>query len=576
MSQGENSSNQDRKSGAGDFRADPTGRMNEDVRSAPQIAVITAMGLVAMAASVALYTEGHASGLSAFFYGLFGFIFLVLIHGLLRHYKHTLELSPRVDRIEDDVDRLQSDFDSYGDLSDRFHQLDELTKQVEELQGRLSHGGGSRDVTYSGEAVSDEAVLQEVAELEQEIRDIRADIEASSRGQRQQFGSEMQVLQTLIKQVAEQYGGPPSRPGFDSGPSRSTGYGGQQGGVPVPSNYGFNEQGTSNFGLETLSQDGGTLGGGTLSTSLGSMTESDLATGFGQLGEPAGSDSTEHEEVPAPAADQETFAFSDVEETAADQAFAEAEPDMLDVVRDSIETNRVELFLQPIVGLPDRDVRYYEALTRLRDRDGQLMLPDIYIDVAEKSGMMPFIDNIMLFRTVQVIRRLSEKDSPRGVFCNISHFSLLDPEFFPEFIEFMGENQHLSDYLFFEFSQPMIRSAGAEELAGLSALAKLGFKFSMDQVTDLNLDFRALGEKSFRFMKLDVRIFLHGMADSGARIHAADMASYMKRNGLELIIEKVEDERSVASLEDYEVPLAQGYLFSEPRPVRPEIFNAAA
>src|SRR5262245_39331072 len=39
----------------------------------------------------------------------------------------------------------------------------------------------------------------------------------------------------------------------------------------------------------------------------------------------------------------------------------------------AIEANRIDLYLQPIVTLPQRKVRYYEALTRLRADDGTLL-----------------------------------------------------------------------------------------------------------------------------------------------------------------------------------------------------------
>lgn len=247
---------------------------------------------------------------------------------------------------------------------------------------------------------------------------------------------------------------------------------------------------------------------------------------------------------------------------------------VLDAVRRSIEANRIDLYLQPIVTLPQRKVRFYEALTRLRDDGGELIMPGAYLQIAEQSGMMPLIDNIMLFRSVQVLRRLGERSSARGVFCNISVHSLVDAEFFPEFISFMEQNRSLADSLTFEFSQQMINACGPIEQESLQALASLGFRFSLDHVQDLDVDFRELHERNFRFVKVDADVFLNRMSEAGARIHPADMRAYLERFGLELIIEKVEDERSLTNVLDYDIGLAQGYLFSEPRPVRPEVYGS--
>jgi len=253
-----------------------------------------------------------------------------------------------------------------------------------------------------------------------------------------------------------------------------------------------------------------------------------------------------------------------------------AEEFMIEVVRQSIEANKVDLYLQPIVTLPERKVEAYEALTRLRGDSDEVIMPKDCLPIAEQSGMMPLIDNVMLFRCVQVLRRLSERSSGRSVFCNISAHSLLDPEFFPEFISFMERNSALSQTLVFEFNQAMIKNCGALEIESLNALSSLGFRFCLDHVHDLGVDFDALHAKGFHYVKIAADVFLNRMAEVGAPIHAADMGAYLDRHGIELIIEKVEDERSLRELVTYDVKTAQGFLFSEPRPVRPEIFQESA
>ena len=49
------------------------------------------------------------------------------------------------------------------------------------------------------------------------------------------------------------------------------------------------------------------------------------------------------------------------------------------------------------------------------------------------------------------------------MFCNISVKTLLDPEFFPELVEFMEENTGLSESLIFEVGQPGILDLDADE-----------------------------------------------------------------------------------------------------------------
>ena len=73
--------------------------------------------------------------------------------------------------------------------------------------------------------------------------------------------------------------------------------------------------------------------------------------------------------------------------------------------------------------------------------------------VAEREGLVGTIDNIQLFRCVQLVRRARRKNIDTGFFCNLSQSSLADEDFFPAFIEFLGENPDLSGALVFEFQQ---------------------------------------------------------------------------------------------------------------------------
>jgi cyclic-di-GMP phosphodiesterase TipF (flagellum assembly factor) len=248
---------------------------------------------------------------------------------------------------------------------------------------------------------------------------------------------------------------------------------------------------------------------------------------------------------------------------------------LLETVRQSIQDNRVDVYLQPIVTLPQRKPRYYEALTRLRNGEGEIILPADYLEVAEPAGIMPLIDNLLLFRSVQIVRKLSDRNREIGIFCNISANSLVDPDFFPQFIEFMEHNRDLAKSIVFEFSQATISGAGPLETESLAALRQQGCRFSIDHVQNLDLDLPALAEQGFRFLKVDAATLLAG-APAGAQIHMDDYSSLLARYGIKLVAEKIETERTVLELLELDVGFGQGFLFSEPRPVRSEFLEGDA
>ena len=241
-----------------------------------------------------------------------------------------------------------------------------------------------------------------------------------------------------------------------------------------------------------------------------------------------------------------------------------------DVISKAADANRIDLYLQPIVTLPQRKVRYYEAVSRLRTEDGDIIPAGDFIDIAESVGLMPKIDNLAIFRCVQVTRRLLLKSRDVGLFCNISAASLTDALMFRQFLDFMDANRALASSLMFEFTQEAYRNFGPIEHESLAALAERGFRFSMDHVTDLHMEPNELANRAFRFLKVPARLLLNKTASNQSDIDPEDLSDLLARSGIDLIAERVETETTVVDLLDYDVRFGQGFLFSPPRPVRAE------
>jgi cyclic-di-GMP phosphodiesterase, flagellum assembly factor TipF len=248
---------------------------------------------------------------------------------------------------------------------------------------------------------------------------------------------------------------------------------------------------------------------------------------------------------------------------------------MRELITSALNANRVELHLQPIVTLPQRQVKYYEAYTRLRDTSGNLVEASAFLPEAVQSGQIARIDNLLLFRSIQVIRRLTSRNRNAVLFCNISSVSLVDETFFPGFLEFVKANQNFADVLVFEFSQSDIAEMGAVELESLSALYDQGFRFSIDQISDMKMDFNSLAGRGFKYGKLNADYLIGRREAIHGHIHPSDFGDLLHRYGMELITDHVETESQVLELLDYDVKLAQGNLFSPPRPVRAEVLQGA-
>jgi cyclic-di-GMP phosphodiesterase, flagellum assembly factor TipF len=238
-------------------------------------------------------------------------------------------------------------------------------------------------------------------------------------------------------------------------------------------------------------------------------------------------------------------------------------------IRRAIDANRIELFLQPIVTLPQRKVRYYEGLSRLKADNGDLVPAGDFLRYAEAGGLVPKLDHMATLRCVQVVRRLLLKNRDIGLFCNISGATLTDMGF-ARFLEFIDANRAIAGSLVFEFTQSALRAMGPIEHASLAAIAERGFRFSLDNLTDLRVEPRELTERGFRFIKVPATLLLNRVGAASSHIHPADFSDLLGRFGIDLIAERIESDGTVVDLLDYDVRFGQGFLFSPPRPVRAE------
>lgn len=238
---------------------------------------------------------------------------------------------------------------------------------------------------------------------------------------------------------------------------------------------------------------------------------------------------------------------------------------ILDIVRDGLRQDRVDLYLQPIVSLPQRKRRFYECFSRIRASDGTMILPEQYIGIAQENGLITAIDNMLLFRCVQLLRKTQSQNYSTAFFCNVSPHTMADRAFFQEFVSYLESCPDLAPSLIFEFSQADLNVFTDEATNDLRRLAAAGYRYSMDQVKELQFDLRNLVDKNVQFVKIDGEV-LQGLKDGNDFLGGVGVLKQtFDTAGIDLIAEKIETEQMLVELLDYSIDFGQGYLFGEPR-----------
>src|SRR6476661_7097953 len=515
------------------------------------VVVLIAMAVIATAFAAGLIINSGIDMMAGAIAGAALFVVMASSHYVITRQARSATVAGRLDELEEALVVLDGDLQRIDQVEDDVARLDLLTDRVERLDQAISEYGGAAPATgVSGPVV--ERLTQDVEQLRGRLDVLRTDFAAQTRAQRDEIGAELKSLEGLIKDLSRELMA--ASPAFAAASTEDLT---ETSEIPLRLEERLERVSLAELGDQPAGDD----------DAVDELAADDTLAGETVV-------VTEQTVVfvtePAPVADEVVVVVPEPAEPVADIAPGDA---MLRDLRDAIEGNRIDLYLQPIVTLPDRKLRFYDASTRIRTGDDAFMPPGDYLELAERQHLMPRIDNVMLVKCVQLLRRLGPESRLKGVFCNLSAQSLLDHDFFPELVEFMEENSTLADNLTFQLSQRAVLDIGADELAGLKTLGKLGFVFSLDHVADLDVDFAALRDHFFRYVKIDAKTVLHDMGRARASIPASDMTSYLDRFDLKLIVEKIEDEASLERLMEFGVELAEGDLFARPRPVTPDIFR---
>jgi cyclic-di-GMP phosphodiesterase TipF (flagellum assembly factor) len=240
-------------------------------------------------------------------------------------------------------------------------------------------------------------------------------------------------------------------------------------------------------------------------------------------------------------------------------------------IAQAIESSRMDVYLNPIVGLGDYAVTHFEVSVRLKSSTGA------YIDNPEQTLSLGAGDLLALFdierlnRTALVAAQLEARGKQGSLLSPTAGQSMTDGQFLEAFARTFEDRTSISGQLVLTFTQADISAFGPGTWQALADMHSFGFRFALDQVTHLGTDFMALAEKGFAFVKLPVVAFLDGLPAGHGMVPPADICRHMAGAGLTLV---VDDDAILARVFGFGALFGQGRLFGGSRQITLEGLGA--
>lgn len=268
---------------------------------------------------------------------------------------------------------------------------------------------------------------------------------------------------------------------------------------------------------------------------------------------------------PGPARDSRYFDPHPPEE---DDMIGPAEVDdeafLIDLIRDAIDNDRVEIHVRDVVTLPQRRPEFLDCVPHVRTQDGKLIPPDLFQPVVEQAGYQTAVANLLLLRLVQQARRGRRRQQTLPFLCPLGRGTLSERTFFVDFVEFLRDNAELAPQVIFGLAQYdlyRLDPRADEELAGL---AKIGYRFCLDDVQTLDLFVNDLSQKGFRYVRVGAGLLTQTLDRSG---DPRALKRSLDRGAMDLIVTDLATESQVLDILDYAVDFGTGPAFGAARPL---------
>ncbi len=241
---------------------------------------------------------------------------------------------------------------------------------------------------------------------------------------------------------------------------------------------------------------------------------------------------------------------------------------MQNEIKSALSEERFEIFLQPIYSVQEQQFVSAEALVRMRSKDGNIIMPYKFIPIAEMSGQIEQIGE----RVFELVCKLIHDHDIASIGLqyievNLSVVQCENPELAPKFFRIMHKYGIDAKKINLEITESGAIKQKDILLENMEYLRKYGCSFSLD-------DF-GTGESNLNYiinMPVDIVKFDRTMVNAyfkseKARIMFESVTEMIKRLGMQIVAEGVEEQHQLEKLSKLGIDYIQGYYFSKPIPV---------
>lgn len=234
-----------------------------------------------------------------------------------------------------------------------------------------------------------------------------------------------------------------------------------------------------------------------------------------------------------------------------------------------LENGMVKPYFQPIVSSTGQKLVGFEALARFEHPQMGMISPGEFVPVAEQSGMMCDLGNVILRESIAGLKRLKAAQAGAAelyVSVNISVLQLMSDEFARRLIEMTDEIGFDRQYLRLEVTESLFVENMEQAVQQLAQLRAAGIGIALDDFGTGYSSLSYLRRLPIDVLKIDRSFVTRSHEDESNVAILRTVYDLARELSLEVIAEGIESREELDVLNSLGPMSLQGYYFSKPLP----------
>jgi len=234
------------------------------------------------------------------------------------------------------------------------------------------------------------------------------------------------------------------------------------------------------------------------------------------------------------------------------------------VVKDAIDAEKIQVYYQPIYSVEKKGYNSAEALARLYDEKLGWIPPDVFVTIAEKSGLIVELGELILRKVCRFIKENElSKTSIEYIEINVSPLQLMQKGYAEKMLDIMKQYDVSSSQINVEITETAMMTSFAIVDENLSQLIENNIAISLDDYGSGYATINYINKMPFELIKIDRAIVQDSFKEKKAGITLEHTVAMLNALELEIVAEGVETEEMRDSLVEYGCQYLQGWYYSK-------------